>query len=213
MNTVFQSFENSLHKKAAMTTMTRSLATLVALVALLTHNTVAQSTLATVLGNRGDLDSFNELLDASGFSSGILRSAGFDGTVFAPNDDAFIAFPAPLFAALLDSEWSDHNVCFVSYHTVEGSFLLEELPTELVTIDGDMLLVSSSGTTTQINQANVVLEDIVASNGVAHILDDVLMPDCVTQNAYLRLNASEEYSTLVSLLEVSCLLMISLHYT
>ena len=132
--------------------MALSLVAIVATFAITAHYATAQSTLTTVLANRGDLDSFNELLDASGFSSTLFRSVGFDGTVFAPNDDAFQAFSASLFTSLLDSEWADHAICFASYHTVEGSFLTNSLTDgiNLPTIDGDTLMVSGANPT-QIN--------------------------------------------------------------
>lgn len=181
--------------------MVPSLVAIVATFATSVHYTTAQSTLSTVLSSRGDLDSFNELLDASGFSSTLFRSVGFDGTVFAPNDDAFQDFSTSLFSSLLDSEWADHAICFAAYHTVEGTFLANNLTdgATLPTIDGDTLMVSGANPT-KINGANIVEEDIIASNGVSHILDAVLMPDCVTTDMYQLLNSTDDYSVIADLI-------------
>lgn len=183
--------------------MTPLAAALVAFFSLPTLYTDAQSTLATVLANRGDLDPFNELLDASGFSSGILRNVGSELTVFAPSDDAFQSFPAPLFAALLDSEWSDHTTCFVSYHTVDGIFLARDLSDgmELDTLNDEDTLTVSGANPILINDATIIEADVLASNGVAHVLDAVLMPPCVTQNIYQQLTANQNYSILSDLLQ------------
>ena len=48
--------------------------------------------------------------------------------------------------------------------------------------------------------ANIVEEDIIASNGVAHILDTVLMPDCVTQDMFQQLNSTDDYSVIADLI-------------
>jgi len=179
-----------------------SLFTLMALSSLPLHYTAAQSTLSTVLSNRNDIALFNELLDASGFSSGILRNVGSNVTVFAPKDDAIEAFPVGVFSSLLDAEWTDHTTCFVSYHTVEGSHLASNLQvgTELTTVGGDTLLVSSANPT-QIDGATIVEQDIVASNGVAHVLDAVLMPPCAAQNIYQQLNTTDDFSTMAQLID------------
>lgn len=184
--------------------MTRYGVALVALSGLKWQYSSAQSTLSTILANRNDIDSFNELLNAAGFSSGILRSVGFDGTVLAPNDSAFEAVPLGLYTSLLDSEWSDHVTCFVSYHIVEGSFMASQLTdgAELTTLDGNILTVSGANPI-QISQASIVEDDIVASNGVAHILNAVLMPACASENIYQQLSANEDYSTMAGLIETA----------
>ena len=187
--------------------MTRSVAALMALFATPTPFTTAQSTLGAVLASRGDLDSFNEILDVSGISSGLFRNAGFNGTVFAPSDDAFNDFPVALFSSLLDSEWADHTSCFVRYHTVEGSYLASNLQdgTNLTSLDGDNLTVSGANPT-RINEANIIEADFLASNGVAHIMDAVLMPACTSVNIFQQLNETEEFSTLASLIQRADLL-------
>ena len=184
--------------------MTRYGAALVAFAGLKWQYSSAQSTLSTILANRNDIASFNELLNAAGFSSGILRNVGSSLTVLAPNDSAFEAVSLGIYTSLLDSEWSDHATCFVSYHTVQGSFMANQLTdgAELTTLDGNTLTVSGTNPI-QIDQANIVEDDIVASNGVAHILDAVLMPACASQNIYQQLTANEDYSTMASLIETA----------
>jgi uncharacterized surface protein with fasciclin (FAS1) repeats len=166
---------------------------------------LSQSTLATVISSRSDLASFNEILDASGLAADLFRSAGFEGTVFVPNDDAFDQFTASNSSTLLDPEWAEHTACLVSYHTVEGTFLsnsLEEAEaTNLTTLDGDTLVVSPNLTLG--DNATIVEADIVASNGVVHIIDTVLTPACVDQNIVEMLTANDDFSILLGLVELA----------
>jgi transforming growth factor-beta-induced protein len=164
---------------------------------------LSQSTLATVISSRNDLSSFTEILDASGLAADLFRSAGFQGTVFVPNDDAFGEFAASNFSMLVDSEWAEHTACFVSYHTVEGTFLSNSLEEgmNLTTLDGDTLVVSLN--LTRVDEATIIEADIVASNGVVHIVDTDLTPACVAENIVEMLMAGDDFSILLQLLDLA----------
>ena len=97
-------------------------------------------------------------------------------TVFAPTDDAFAAAGIDL-TALNNEEGKALLTDILLYHVVSG-----EVPSSAVTdglvagaVNGDDLTFSV-GEGVMVNDANVVLADVPASNGVIHVIDKVLMP-------------------------------------
>lgn len=126
--------------------------------------------------------SFNTLIQAA-------KAAGLDGalasgqdlTVFAPTDEAFAKLPAGTVENLLKPENKDQLAAVLSYHVLprtltskqmlEGPFHVRTLKTS-----GDRLLAISKGATVTVDNATVVSPDIMASNGVIHVIDTVLLP-------------------------------------
>ena len=108
----------------------------------------------------------------------LLTTLQGDGpfTVFAPTDDAFAA--AGIDLAALDSEEGKATLTdILLYHVVSGA-----VPSSAVTdgmsaaaVNGDDLSFAV-GEGVMVNDANVVLADVPASNGVIHVIDKVLMP-------------------------------------
>ena len=97
-------------------------------------------------------------------------------TVFAPTDDAFAAAGIDL-AALDNEEGKATLTDILLYHVVSGA-----VPSSAVTdgmsataVNGDDLSFAV-GEGVMVNDANVVLADVPASNGVIHVIDKVLMP-------------------------------------
>jgi uncharacterized surface protein with fasciclin (FAS1) repeats len=97
-------------------------------------------------------------------------------TVFAPSDEAFAALPEGLLDQLLLPENVDVLVQILTYHVVQGGvFSVDVVPGEVATVEGSLLnLDTKSGVT--VNGANVIFADLEASNGVIHIIDQVLLP-------------------------------------
>jgi branched-chain amino acid transport system substrate-binding protein len=96
-------------------------------------------------------------------------------TVFAPTDAAFAAVPAETLAAVLADQ--ELLTQILMYHVVDGAVLSTELTSMMAdTMLGAQLdiVVSDSGVT--VNGANVIIADIVAKNGVIHVIDAVLLP-------------------------------------
>lgn len=148
---------------------------------------------------------FNTLVSA-------LQRAGLDGTldtpsgrytVFAPTDDAFAAAGIDL-NALTDDEL--RNVLL--YHVISGDVIYrtENIPdgeTSLNTLntegpsEANQVVVNSSGGGVTVNDANVVVADVLAVNGVIHAIDQVLMPSRITDLAV----ADGRFTTLVAALQ------------
>ena len=97
-------------------------------------------------------------------------------TVFAPTDDAFVALPEGTVAALLEDIPALTNILL--YHVVAGDVRAADVVNleSAVTIQGEAVRISVDGDSVRINDANVVITDIEASNGVIHVIDAVLLP-------------------------------------
>merc|ERR1711885_28719 len=99
-------------------------------------------------------------------------------TVFAPTNEAFGALPAGTLETLLKPENKDQLVDILTYHVLPAQVLSTDLkPKQVVkTVEGKELLVSIYKGDVYANKAKVVGADNLASNGVAHIIDGVLLP-------------------------------------
>ncbi len=97
-------------------------------------------------------------------------------TVFAPTNEAFAALPEGTVEALLKPENKDQLVQILTYHVVPGQVLSTSLQSgQVPTVAGPSVDVSV-GNSVAVNNAQVIQADIKASNGVIHVIDQVLLP-------------------------------------
>ncbi len=95
-------------------------------------------------------------------------------TVFAPTDEAFAKIPKADLDALLKDKAKLTAV--LTYHVVAGKVLAKDVKAGKVkTVQGSELSIATTGGVT-VDEAKVVKTDIVADNGVIHVIDGVLMP-------------------------------------
>ncbi|MHB8950584.1 MAG: fasciclin domain-containing protein [Rhodoferax sp.] len=95
-------------------------------------------------------------------------------TVFAPTDDAFAKIPKADLDALLKDKAKLTAV--LTYHVVAGKVMAADVKAGKVkTVQGSELTVTTMDGV-KVNNANVVKTDIVADNGVIHVIDTVVMP-------------------------------------
>lgn len=99
-------------------------------------------------------------------------------TVFAPTDAAFAKLPAGTVATLLKPENKGALIAILTYHVVAGKVMAADVVklTQAKTLNGASVSIAVDNGTVMINNAKVVAADIVASNGVIHVIDTVLMP-------------------------------------
>lgn len=104
-----------------------------------------------------------------------LKSAG-PFTVFAPTDDAFAKLPAGTVDALLKDPAKLKDILL--YHVVAGKVMAADVVklTSAKTVQGSNLTIKVDGPKVMVNDANVVITDIQASNGVIHVIDRVILP-------------------------------------
>lgn len=109
---------------------------------------------------------------------GTLRGVG-PFTVFAPSDEAFAKLPAGTVESLLLPENKDQLIAILTYHVVPDRLLAADVlgATSLSTVQGQDLVVSLDAGTPKVNDSAIVDTDILASNGVIHVIDAVLLPN------------------------------------
>jgi len=95
-------------------------------------------------------------------------------TVFAPTDAAFAKVPKKDLDALLADK--DKLAAVLTYHVVPGNVMAKDVKAGKVkTVQGsDLTLSTANGV--KVDNANVVKTDIVADNGVIHVIDSVVLP-------------------------------------
>jgi uncharacterized surface protein with fasciclin (FAS1) repeats len=125
--------------------------------------------------------SFNTLVTAVK-AAGLVETLKGTGpfTVFAPTDAAFNKIPKAQLDALLADK--DALTAVLTYHVVPGRIMAADLIakryTTAITVQGDMVKIDARNNVT-VNDANVIKADIVASNGVVHVIDTVILPPSV----------------------------------
>ncbi len=106
-----------------------------------------------------------------------LKGAG-PFTVFAPTDEAFAKLPKGTVEDLLKPENKAKLTAILTYHVVSGKVMAADVVkmTSAKTVQGSSAKVSTMGGGVMIDASHVTKADIVASNGVIHVIDTVLMP-------------------------------------
>ncbi|NES76819.1 MULTISPECIES: fasciclin domain-containing protein [Okeania] len=98
-------------------------------------------------------------------------------TVFAPTDEAFAALPPGLVEYLLQPENKDKLIDILTYHVVPGEVTSGDLESGYVkTVEGDDIYVQVSYRGVKVDDANVIIPDVLATNGVIHVIDSVILP-------------------------------------
>jgi uncharacterized surface protein with fasciclin (FAS1) repeats len=111
-------------------------------------------------------------------AAGLVETLSGEGpfTVFAPTNAAFAALPAGVLDALLLPENKDALVKILTYHVVPGTVLAADIADgDVATVEGQSVTLSTASGVT-VNGANVVTADVLADNGVIHVIDAVLVP-------------------------------------
>ncbi len=109
-------------------------------------------------------------------------------TVFGPDNAAFAKLPAGTVETLVKPENKATLTNILTYHVVAGKLLSTDLKDgqKLKTVQGQELTIKKSGNSVMImdnsgNTSNVTTADVLQSNGVAHVIDTVLIPAAETK--------------------------------
>jgi uncharacterized surface protein with fasciclin (FAS1) repeats len=96
-------------------------------------------------------------------------------TVFAPTDEAFAKLPEGTIEALLADK--DKLTAVLTYHVVPGKVMAADVvkQSSVKTVQGQSISIDASNGV-KVDGANVIKTDIVASNGVIHVIDTVILP-------------------------------------
>lgn len=130
-----------------------------------------------VAASNGSFNTLVAAVQAAGLEDTLRGPGPF--TVFAPTDDAFAALPAGTVESLLLPENKDKLVGILTYHVLPGSVAAADVlgaRTSATTVNGQDVHVDGTGGGVKINKANVVAADVMATNGIIHVIDKVLLP-------------------------------------
>ncbi len=99
-------------------------------------------------------------------------------TVFAPTDEAFAKLPEGTLEDLLKPENKEKLVSILTYHVVAGKVTSDKVVNlkEADTVNGKALSIEVIDGKVMVDNANVVGTDVMASNGVIHVIDTVVLP-------------------------------------
>jgi len=102
-------------------------------------------------------------------------------TVFAPTDEAFAKLPKGTLDSLLQPENRDKLTAILTYHVVPARATAADVKgmksgTKVATANGAKITLRHNSRGVSVNGARVIKADIMASNGVIHVIDRVILP-------------------------------------
>jgi uncharacterized surface protein with fasciclin (FAS1) repeats len=137
------------------------------------------TTIVDIAASNPDFSTLVTAVEAAGLAETLAGPGPF--TVFAPTNDAFAKLPAGTVETLLDPANQDQLTSVLTYHVVPAEVMAADVTAgDVTTVNGATFSVATDGGVTisdgQGGTAKVVQTDIVASNGVIHVIDAVLLP-------------------------------------
>jgi len=136
----------------------------------------SSKTIAQITASNPDFSILNSALKETGLES-VLNKTG-EYTVFAPTNAAFDKLPKGTLKSLLEPQHKSVLKTILLYHVIKSKVMTTELkPGKVMTMEGSKLDVAKQDGKVYVNEASEVTgADIIASNGVIHVVDRVLMP-------------------------------------
>jgi uncharacterized surface protein with fasciclin (FAS1) repeats len=144
----------------------------------------APGTVVDVAVAAGTFTTLAAALEAAGLVETLQGEGPF--TVFAPTDEAFAALPDGLLEALLLPENVDVLTAILTYHVVSGAVFAADVTTgDVATLEGSNIAIDTANGVVLNGSATVTAADVVASNGVIHVIDAVILPPGLDVTALL----------------------------
>jgi uncharacterized surface protein with fasciclin (FAS1) repeats len=113
-------------------------------------------------------------------AAGLVETLKGEGpfTVFAPTDEAFAALPAGTVESLLRPENRDKLTAILTYHVVPGKVMASDVVklSSAKTVEGSEVGIEVEDGSVYVDGAKVIKADVPASNGVIHVIDEVILP-------------------------------------
>jgi len=167
--------------------------------------------LVDVAVENGNFTTLVAALQATGLDQ-VLDNVGEDFTVFAPSDAAFALLPEGTVEALLNDTDALANILL--YHVLPDSVLADgaitvaqSMDSKVTAANNDMIALSFVDSMLYVNQARVTTADVMAYNGVIHVIDRVILPPAMkgepTESIVDVAVSNPDLSTLVTALTVA----------
>jgi len=124
----------------------------------------------------GSFTTLAKALEAAGLVETLKGAGPF--TVFAPTDEAFAKLPAGTLDTLLKPENRAKLTRILTYHVVPGRVMAADVVKlhSATAVSGDTIAIATHGGDVTVDNAHLVKTDIVATNGVIHVIDAVILP-------------------------------------
>ena len=134
----------------------------------------ARADIVDIAASAGDFDTLVAAVQAAGLVDTLKGKGPY--TVFAPTDEAFAKIPKDQLDALLKDK--DALVKVLTYHVVPGKVTAAEVVklSSAKTVEGQAITIDTRDGV-KVDNAWVINTDIVAENGVIHVIDTVIMPN------------------------------------
>lgn len=123
-----------------------------------------------------DLSTFTGLVETANLVDFFQGTGPF--TVFAPSNEAFVKFDQKSLEKLKQPESRDQLIDLINYHVILGKYLSKNIkPGTFRTVNGKNITIKKDDDgQLWVNNAKVIRVDLCGPNGVAHIIDTVLVP-------------------------------------
>ena len=122
----------------------------------------------------GQFKTLTSLLQQTGLDKTLAESGPY--TVFAPTDEAFAKVPQKTLDTLASNP--DQLKAVLLYHVADGEVKAADVATmsSVATLNGASLPIKVNESVVRVGGAKVIQADVMASNGVIHVIDGVLIP-------------------------------------
>lgn len=122
----------------------------------------------------GQFKTLTSLLQQTGLDKTLAESGPY--TVFAPTDEAFAKVPKKTLDSLAANP--DQLKAVLLYHVADGEVKAADVATtsSVATLNGASLPIKANDSVVRVGGAKVIQADVMASNGVIHVIDGVLIP-------------------------------------
>ncbi len=128
-----------------------------------------------VASESGEFKTFISAVQAAGLENKLLGKGPF--TIFAPTDAAFAKLPDGMMDDLLQPANKAQLAGLLANHVVPGKIMTADIKTMKATnVSGQDLNIQVDGDVVTVNNCQVVQPDLVATNGVIHAIDTVIIP-------------------------------------
>jgi uncharacterized surface protein with fasciclin (FAS1) repeats len=164
--------------------LTKSLAILGAAILFVAPSADAQMSYDRPQGNNivevaAEAGTFNTLI-AAAKAADLVDALTGEGplTVFAPTDEAFAKLPEGTVEMLLKPENKEKLQAVLLYHVVSGKVTSDKVVelSSAETLQGQSVNIKVNDGKVYVNDAQVIAADVMASNGVIHVIDAVILP-------------------------------------
>jgi uncharacterized surface protein with fasciclin (FAS1) repeats len=144
------------------------------------HGSKKMTASPNLVETAASLDDFSTLV-AAVKAAGLVDTLSGEGpfTVFAPTNAAFAKLPAGTVENLLKPENKDQLTAVLTYHVVPGKVKAKDVVAldSAKTVQGQEVSIEVKDGKVMVDGAQVVKTDVMTSNGVIHVIDQVILPE------------------------------------